>query len=104
MNEIPRRARIDKFTPAEKAIYDAVQIVEEMGADVLLTDAVILLQQARDKVADFVDRPKNTIMITRTVEDGTKHGKRECVEMTEEELKAIYPELYEQIIQQNITK
>jgi hypothetical protein len=53
--EIPRRARLDLFTPAERAIYDAVQAVEAVGADVRLTDAVILLQAARDSVADYVD-------------------------------------------------
>jgi hypothetical protein len=55
-NEIPRRIQIDKFCPAEKAIYDAMAAVEDMAADPRLTDAVVLLQQARDKVADFVDR------------------------------------------------
>lgn len=55
MNTIPRRIRLDLLTPAEKAIYDAVQEVEKVGADPLLTDAVVLLQQARDKVADYVD-------------------------------------------------
>ena len=52
---IPRRICVDKLTPAEKAIYDAVQAVELAGADTRLTDAVNLLQAARDKVADFVD-------------------------------------------------
>jgi hypothetical protein len=55
MNEVPRRNRIDLFVPAEKAIFDAMQEVEKMEADVRLTDAVILLQKAREKVADFVD-------------------------------------------------
>lgn len=54
--DIPRRCRIDLMTPAELAIYKAAQAVEEMPADVRLTDAVILLSQARDKVADYVDR------------------------------------------------
>lgn len=54
-SEITRRARIDLWTPAEKAINDAVQIVEEMEADEKLTDAVILLGKAQNKVADFVD-------------------------------------------------
>jgi hypothetical protein len=54
-NDIPRRARIDKFVPAEKAIYDAVAAVEALPPDPRLTDAVILLQRARDVVADFVD-------------------------------------------------
>lgn len=51
----PRRNRVDLFTPAEKAIYDAVQEVEKAGADVRLTHAVIKLSEARDLVADFVD-------------------------------------------------
>lgn len=56
MNEtIPRRIRMDNWTPAETAIYQAMQKVEEAGADVRLTDAVILLQQAREMVADYVD-------------------------------------------------
>lgn len=54
-NAIPRRIRVDSFTPAERAIYDAVQAVEAAGADVRLTDAVVLLQAARDSVADYVD-------------------------------------------------
>lgn len=50
-----RRARIDQNTPAELAIRAAVEAVEAVGADTRLTDAVNLLQAARDKVADFVD-------------------------------------------------
>jgi hypothetical protein len=41
--------------PAEKAVYDAVQAVENVGADVRLTDAVVLLQLAREKLADYFD-------------------------------------------------
>ena len=52
---IPRRIRIDLMTPAELAIRNAVLEVENAGCHVLLTDAVVLLQQAREKVADFVD-------------------------------------------------
>lgn len=54
-NDIPRRSRLDLMSPAERAIYDAVMAVEAMPADVRLTDAVILLQSARIRVADFVD-------------------------------------------------
>lgn len=50
-----RRNRIDLMSPAEKAIYDAMQEVEKMPADVRLTDAVELLQQAKNKVSDYVD-------------------------------------------------
>lgn len=51
----PRRIRMDKMTPAELAITEAMTKVEEMPPDTRLTDAVILLGQARDLVADFVD-------------------------------------------------
>tara|TARA_R110002051_G_scaffold155107_1_gene227218 strand:+ start:480 stop:866 length:387 start_codon:yes stop_codon:yes gene_type:complete len=55
MNDFTRRNRIDLLTPAEKAIYDAMQKVEELPADERLTYAVCLLQDAQNKVADFVD-------------------------------------------------
>jgi hypothetical protein len=53
---IPRRIDRTRMTPAERAITDAMQAVEIVGAHTLLTDAVILLGQAREKVADYVDR------------------------------------------------
>lgn len=49
-----KRNRIDLFTHAEKLIYNAMQAVEEMPASEHLTDAVILLGEAQDKVADYV--------------------------------------------------
>lgn len=55
MNDIPRRARLDLCTPAELAIYAAMQAVEALPADVRLTEAVVLLQTARERVADYVD-------------------------------------------------
>ena len=51
----PRRNDITLCTPAENAIRAAVDAVEEAGAHPLLTDAVNLLDEAREKVADFVD-------------------------------------------------
>lgn len=54
----PRRARVDLMTSAEIAIRQAMLRVEEAGAHVLLTEAITLLQQAREKVADFVERPR----------------------------------------------
>jgi hypothetical protein len=53
--ELPRRCYRDLMTPAELAITAAMQAVEEAGASVDLTEAVILLGKARDKVADHVD-------------------------------------------------
>ncbi len=54
-DEIPRRCCIDLACPAEAAIRIAMMKVEEMGADVRLTNAVDLLGKALDQVADFVD-------------------------------------------------
>src|SRR5437764_1265097 len=56
-NGIARRNRDDLYTAAEKAIWHAMRVVEDVGAHPLLTDAVILLGTARDKVADFVEWP-----------------------------------------------
>lgn len=53
--ELPRRVYMDMWSPAERAIYDAAQAVEGMGADVRLTEAVNLLAEARNRVADYVD-------------------------------------------------
>lgn len=49
-----QRNQMNDWTPAERMIHDAVQEVEKMGANPLLTDAVILLGQARDKVGECV--------------------------------------------------
>jgi hypothetical protein len=57
-NEIPRRIRIDLNEPAELAIRNAVNEVEKMPGDIRLTQAVILLSQARELVADFIDNIK----------------------------------------------
>lgn len=56
MTTIPRRIRLDLMTPAETAITQAMYAVESAGADTLLTDAINLLSQAREKVADYVDK------------------------------------------------
>lgn len=54
-NEIPRRIRLDLYTPAELAIRNAMQVIENMPADIRLTHAVSKLQQAKELVADFID-------------------------------------------------
>lgn len=52
---VPRRARMMEWKKAEFAIFDAEQVVEQMGADPRLTEAQNLLRMARHKVADFID-------------------------------------------------
>lgn len=56
-NGHPRRYRIDLNTPAELAIRQAMRAVESAGVHPLLTEAIVLLDQAKDKVADFVELP-----------------------------------------------
>ena len=52
---IPRRQHLDRMTPAERSIYNATQAVEALPADERLTRAVVLLDEARGLVGDFVD-------------------------------------------------
>lgn len=56
-NEIPRRADMRRWCEAERLIYEACLAVERMPADVRLTDAVVALGTARDRVADYMDAP-----------------------------------------------
>lgn len=56
MRNIPRRSFIHLLTPAEFSIREAMIAVEAAGCDPMLTDVVNLLQKARDKMADYVDR------------------------------------------------
>ncbi len=55
MSDLPRRVYVEKLTPAELAIRTAIIAVEELPADERLTDAVVLLSRAKDKVGDYVD-------------------------------------------------
>jgi hypothetical protein len=64
MNNIPRRNRLDLSEPAELAIRKSVDEVEKIGADVRLTEAVILLDKARELVDDFIDEQLNNSIKT----------------------------------------
>jgi len=50
------RIDIRWHTSAEQAITKAMAKVEALGASVALTDAVMLLGKARDRVADHVEQ------------------------------------------------
>lgn len=50
-----RRMNLELNTPAERAIYEAMQEVEKLPAHHLLTWAVTKLEEARKLVADYVD-------------------------------------------------
>lgn len=56
-----RRFRLDLHTPAELAIYNAVQEVEKLGADVRLTDIVVMLGKTKDLLSDYVDSKEQEI-------------------------------------------
>lgn len=53
--QISRRDDRDRWTPAEKAILDAIKLVRGLGVHPHLVYAFVLLSRARSKVADFVD-------------------------------------------------
>jgi len=52
---IATRADMQFMSDAELAILNAMHAVERAGASVALTDAVVLLGKARDRVADHVE-------------------------------------------------
>jgi hypothetical protein len=60
-NGHPRRNRVDLNTPVELKIREAVDMVEVLGCDVRLTDAVIKLAEARELVADWIEETGNVI-------------------------------------------
>lgn len=58
---VPSRCDLTLMSPAELAITTAMQAVEAAGCSVALTEAVTLLQQARERVADHVEAPPPTV-------------------------------------------
>lgn len=59
---IPTRADMTYWSDAERAIWNAMQAVEAAGASPMLTQAIILLGQARDCVADHVEAPEGRLV------------------------------------------
>lgn len=53
---MPRRIQVKHWQPIEKQIDDALGAVEALGADVLLTWAVVYLGRAKDMVADWLEQ------------------------------------------------
>lgn len=50
-----RKNTLTLMSTSEIKIYEAVNEVEKIGADVRLTKAITLMQQARDLVAEVID-------------------------------------------------
>lgn len=53
--DMPRRAHLDRHTPAEQSLHAALNAVEMLGADPKLTEAVTKLSEAKDLVADWLE-------------------------------------------------
>ncbi len=51
----PRRNRLDQNFPSEKLIYEAMISIEQLDANIKLTDAITHLQKAKDLLADYFD-------------------------------------------------
>lgn len=51
----PRRNCMWLKTPSETALQNALQSVEELGADGKLTEAIEHISKAQELVADFID-------------------------------------------------
>lgn len=53
---LPRRIDLTLMTPSERAIHHAIRLIEtDLGADPLLTQAQMLLSEAKDKVSDWLE-------------------------------------------------
>ena len=55
MSDIPRRKQYNLNTNAEIALRAAMLEIERMPADVRTTQAVLLVESARNIIADIVD-------------------------------------------------
>lgn len=56
---IPRHADWERLTPVERSIRSCLIDVEKLGAHRLLTDAVVLLERAQERVGYWVDLDKS---------------------------------------------
>ena len=66
---IPRRFRLDLMKPSELAIRKAIHEVEDLGADIKLTDIVNLLIEANNKVSDYLDELENILIKQKEEEE-----------------------------------
>lgn len=58
----PRRSDLTLLTPVERKLFDFISDdIEALPAHPLQTEVVILLQQARDKLADFFERDEANV-------------------------------------------
>ena len=57
-NVIPRRSYVNLLTAEETMLRNALIAVESLGADPLLTACVVAISQARERLADWVDKQR----------------------------------------------
>lgn len=55
INGFPRRYQLNHLTETEELIKKSKWFVEHIGTHPLLTEAIMLLEQAQNKVADFIE-------------------------------------------------
>lgn len=68
---MPRRIRLDLNVPLERAVRRAHDAVEAAGAHPLLTEASSLIDQAREKVADWIETVGEVVIV---IPDGAPGG------------------------------
>ncbi len=51
----PSRCVLEQLSPLERQMWDLQASIEAEGAHPLLTQALLLVSQAREKVADYVE-------------------------------------------------
>ncbi len=71
---IPRRTDVRRMMTEEHMIRACVLRIEQMAADPRLTDAVVLLQAARDSFADYIDGVKTRRHVVEHTSDGQPIG------------------------------
>ena len=54
-NNIPRRNQLNLNIPAEIAIQNAINEIEVLGANEVLTDIVIMLNESKNMLSDYID-------------------------------------------------
>jgi hypothetical protein len=54
--EMPRRCDNNLRSEEEITIDKAIELIEKLGADEGLTNAIVKLNEARDMVADYIDK------------------------------------------------
>ena len=55
VNGFPRRNIMEELTEEEKMLLGSIEHIENLGADERLTNAVVLIGEALNELADFLE-------------------------------------------------